>query len=41
MDSKVDRDGVSVAVPKDMSTYANSVEFTQSQQPVEGTGAPW
>ncbi len=32
-------DGVSVAIPYDMSSHANSVEFAQSQQSVEGIGA--
>ena len=40
MDSLDDRDDVSVAVLSDIASYPNSVEFTQSQQSVERTGAP-
>ena len=39
MDSPVDSDGVPVAVPSDMASHSISVEFTQSQQSVEGIGA--
>jgi hypothetical protein len=40
MDSQVVRDGVSVDVPNERSSYFSSVEFTQSQHFVEGSVAP-
>ena len=39
MDRLVDSDGVPVVVPRDMASRSISVEFTQSQQSVEGIGA--
>jgi hypothetical protein len=39
MDCLVDSDGVPVVVPSDMASHSISVEFTQSQQSVEGIGA--
>ena len=38
MDNRVESDGVPVVVPNGMASLSNSVEFTQSQQSVEGIG---
>ena len=38
MDNRVEIDGVPVVVPNGMASLSNSVEFTQSQQSVEGIG---
>ena len=38
MDSLVDSDGIPVVVPSGMAGHSNSVEFTHSQQSVEGMG---